>query len=90
MRLSSPPASAETLALKALGFLAESPERLSRFLDVSGTNVAVLRQSVEEPEFLAAVLDFLLADEPLLTAFCQSESLDPKSLHVLRRALPGA
>jgi hypothetical protein len=90
MRPSSPPASPETLALKALGFLAESPENLSRFLDLSGTHPATLRRRAEEPEFLAAVLDFLLADEPLLTAFCDQESLDPKTFHLLRRTLPGA
>jgi hypothetical protein len=90
MQPSTPPASAETVALKALGFLAESPDGLSRFLDISGIDPQTLRKRVEEPEFLAAILDFLLADEALLTAFCDSESLDPKTLQLVRRALPGA
>jgi hypothetical protein len=83
------PASAEILALNALGFLVNSPEDLDRFMALSGVEPAMLRVRAAEPEFLAAVMDFLLANEKLLKDFCEAESLDPRALHIARRALPG-
>ncbi len=80
---------AETLALKGLAFLANSPDDLGRFLAISGMEGASLRQSAEDTEFLAAIMDFLLSHEPLLTAFCEAESLDARTIHFARRALPG-
>jgi hypothetical protein len=81
---------AEILALKGLTFLANDGSALERFLAVTGTTGQELRERAEEPEFLAALLDFLMGDEPLLTAFCESEALDAATLHSARRALPGA
>jgi Protein of unknown function (DUF3572) len=81
---------AETLALKALAYLVNSPDELDRFLATSGVNVHTLRSSAGEPELLAAVMDFLLSQEALLTRFCEDESLDSKTIHLARRALPGA
>ena len=83
------PENAEILALKGLAFLANAPDSLDRFLALSGIGGGELRERAEEPEFLAAVLDFLLSDEPLLTAFCEAEALDAKAVHGARRTLPG-
>jgi hypothetical protein len=90
MRHSMNQKSAEILALKGLAFLANAPDSLERFLALSGINPAELRERAEEPEFLAALLDFLMTDEPLLTTFCETERLDAQVLHSARRALPGA
>ena len=81
---------AETLALKALAFLAHSPEEIDRFVTLSGVAPADLRERAEEPEILAAVLDFLLTDDTRVTAFCEEAGIDPRELHAARRALPGA
>lgn len=81
---------AETLALKGLTFLVNSPDDMDRFLVTSGVDVHTLRRSAGEPELLAAVMDFLLSQEALLTRFCEKESLDSKTIHLARRALPGA
>jgi hypothetical protein len=80
---------AEILALKSLAFLASDPDALGRFLTLTGTSGAELQHRAEDPEFLAALLDFLMTDEPLVAAFCQAESLDAQRLHSARRALPG-
>lgn len=82
-------ASAETTALKALGFLAESEDTLARFLTNSGLTVADLRNRAGEPELLVSVLDFLLMDDSLLVAFCEGESLDLKDVYRARTALGG-
>jgi hypothetical protein len=81
---------AETLALKVLGFLAAQGEPLERFLAVSGVNLEDLRERVGDPQLLAAVLEFLLADDRLVIAFAEGEGLDAKLVHEARRALPGA
>jgi hypothetical protein len=70
-----------TLGLRALAFLAAAAEDLQRFMAVSGADAATLRDRADEPEFLRAVLDYLLANEPLLMAFCESERLEPREVH---------
>lgn len=81
---------AETLALKALAFLAQSEEDLERFLALSGVTMADLRSRADDPEILAAILDFMLTDDARVTGFCESAGIDPRELHAARRALPGA
>ena len=81
---------AETLALKALAFLAGDEETLRRFLEISGLYPQDLRERLDDPVLLGAVLDFVLADDKLLLAFAQEEAMDPKLLHAARHALPGA
>jgi hypothetical protein len=66
------------------------PDDIGRFLNVTGVAADELRARAGEPEFLAAVMDFLLGDDKLLMGFCDAEGLDPKDVHVARRALPGA
>lgn len=56
---------------------------------ISGADAAIVREQAESPEFLAAVMDFLLSDDKLVTEFCRGETLDPGRLHAMRHALPG-
>lgn len=85
-----PSLSAEILALKALTFLAQSQDELERFVALAGIGPADLRSRADDPELLAAVIDFILADDRRLTSFCESLGLEPKAIHLARRALPGA
>ena len=89
MRGSYSQEAAETLALKTLAWLAAMPDDIGRFLNITGIEAGELRARAAEPEFLAAVMDFLLADDKLLTGFCDEQGLDPRNIHVARRALPG-
>ena len=81
---------AEVTALHALGFLAADPERISRFMDLSGLDPAAIRASASDPAFLGAVLDHLLGDESLLLIFAEERALRPERIAALRRKLPGA
>lgn len=81
--------SAETIGLKALSFLAAEPEALGRFLTTSGADPSTLRDEAESSHVLAAVLDFLLREEPLLMQFCESESLEPRVVHLAAARLGG-
>jgi hypothetical protein len=49
-----------------------------------------VRTRASTPEFLAAVMDFLLAHEELAREFCATRSLGAETLHRARRRLPGA
>src|SRR3569832_640649 len=52
---------AETIAVKALGFVAADPELLLRFLSITGIEANSIRRAAAEPGFLAGVLQFILA-----------------------------
>jgi hypothetical protein len=88
-KLSTGREGAESMAIAALGFLAAEPERLDRFLALSGLGLHNLRQAAASPGFLAAVLDHLAADERLLVAFAAAEGLDPGAVASARDALSG-
>ena len=79
--------SGEDLGIVALSFLASEPTRLSRFLDLCGLGPNNLRAAAADPGFLAAVLDYLLADERLLIAFAAECEVAPESVAAARRAL---
>jgi hypothetical protein len=83
------PASADPdiIAIGALGFLAEDPARLSRFLDITGLNPATLREAAREPRFLASVLDYLMADESLMLAFAAHQGVSPETIAAASIAL---
>jgi hypothetical protein len=87
LRLDKP--SADAVAARALGFLASDPERLGRFLALSGLDPSTIRSAARSPQFLPAVLDHLLADETLLLAFAEAEGLRPEAVGDARRALAG-
>jgi hypothetical protein len=72
--------SAATLALNGLTFLAEDQQRLERFLASTGMSPDDLRANAGQLSFLAAVLEYLLQDEPLLLVFATSRGIDPESV----------
>jgi hypothetical protein len=82
-------ADAETLALRALGFLASDGDGLVRMLTLSGLDLEDLRARAGDSELLAAVLDFLLTDDALPAGFTAAEGVAPETVHAARRALPG-
>ncbi len=91
MKAPSPAArqAAEMLSIQALSFIAEQPEQLSRFLELSGIDAARIRTAANEPGFLAGVLEHMLADENLLVAFADSAGIDPAEIARARAALGG-
>lgn len=71
---------AEAVAVQALGFLAAEPDRLERFLALAGIDAGAIRDAAGQPGFLAAVMDYLMSDEPLLLAFAANENLKPEAV----------
>ena len=68
---------AESLAIRALGFLASEPEELGRFLALAGLGPETIRNAAEDPLFLAGVLEFFMENESLLLVFCARENVRP-------------
>ena len=81
---------AEALAVQALNFLATDPERLSRFLGVTGLDPASIRQAAGESGFLAGVLAYLSGDEALLVAFAAEAGIKPGAVDRAHHLLAGA
>jgi len=71
---------AEGLAIQALTFIAGEPERLGRFLAVTGIGPAEIRAASSEPGFLTGVLEHLAGDERLLMDFAAEAGVDPADI----------
>jgi hypothetical protein len=80
---------AEMLAIQALGFLAEDPERFGAFLAATGLSVEAVRDAAGDIGFLTGVLDYMLGDERLVTGFADNAGIDPAALARAQRALGG-
>lgn len=80
---------AETIALRSLAFLAGDPDRLARFLALSGVGPQDLRARARAPEMLTAVLEHLLADETLLLMFAGDAGLPPEEVARAHAVLAG-
>ena len=81
---------AETMALQGLGFLAARPEDLERFLRNSGLDGAELRARAADPDVLRAVVEFLLTDDGLISAFSEETGAMAQDLHRANHLLGGA
>jgi hypothetical protein len=80
---------ATSLAITALSFIAAEPERLGRFLALSGIGPESIRAAARDPAFLVGVLDHLCNDETILLAFAEQNDIDPQEVMRAREALAG-
>lgn len=71
---------AQETAIAILGWLAGEPDMLGRFLALSGVQADQLRQAVDDPGFLAGIVDFLASHEPTLLAFCAATDTAPETV----------
>ena len=82
---------AESLAVAALGWLAQDGERLERFISLAGLAPETLREAAAAPGFLAGVLAHLMSDESLQLAFAANAGRAPEEVAAAARLLdPGA
>jgi len=81
---------ATALAISALSFIASDPERLGRFLALSGIGPESIRSAAREPGFLLGVLEHLTSDEALLIEFANQNDVDPEQVALARDVLAGA
>ena len=74
------PQEAEEVAVAILGWLAGEPELLTRFLALTGVMPAEVRNAVNDPGFLAGLIDFLMSHEPTLLAFSDATGIKPEAV----------
>lgn len=79
---------AEDIAIAALAYVAADPALLPRFLALTGIEAHQIRRAAAEPGFLAGVLQFVLAHEPTLAAFCEATGTEPARVSAALHALP--
>lgn len=80
---------AETTALQALGWLAANDELLPVFMGATGVSSEDLKTNATDPEFLGAVLDFLLMDDAWVMACSEALNVPYDGLMQARAVLPG-
>lgn len=90
MKNSIPVEDPEVVAIDALGFIAADATLLRRFLDLTGFRLENLRDAAMRPNFLPAVLDFLLGHEPTLLTFAEKSGRSPDAVPRARQALAKA
>jgi Protein of unknown function (DUF3572) len=71
---------AETIALRALGFIAEDEDRIGAFMGETGISPDDLRDHATTPATLTAVLDYLTRDESLLLMFSANADIRPERI----------
>ena len=81
------PEFSRSLAASALAFVASDPDRLRRFLDLTGLGPHNLRKAAEDPDFHGSVLEYVLADEQLLLRFASESELKPETVALAHQAL---
>jgi hypothetical protein len=82
-------AAAESLAIQALTYLAGEPERLGRFLTLTGIGPEGIRAAASSPGFLAGVLDHVASEDALVTGFAAEAGVEPGEIARARLALAG-
>ena len=68
---------ADTLALNALVWVLQEPDRADRFLALTGLNGDDIRGRISDPALLDAVIGFLEAHEPDLIACARVLDVEP-------------
>jgi hypothetical protein len=82
-------AHSEQLAIQALTFLANDAEALSRFLALTGIEANQIRAAAGQPGFLAGVLEYICAHEPLLLGFAEAVGHKPQEIARALEAIAG-
>jgi Protein of unknown function (DUF3572) len=70
----------EELASLGLNHLAQDPEQLVDFMSIAGLSPDRLRAALGTKSFSLGVLDYIVQNEPLLLAVCESNSLKPETV----------
>ena len=79
----------ELIAIRALEWLASDDGQFHSFLATTGASIGDAQSKADDPEFLAAALDHLLASDKRVLEFCESAGVAPEAPMRARQFLPG-
>jgi hypothetical protein len=71
----------QEIAIAVITWLANEPDLFDRFLALTGVEPAQIRNAINDPGFLSAMMDFLMQHEPTALAFCQATNTPPETLN---------
>ena len=80
---------AETMALQALGWMANDPEIMGQFLGWSGASAEDLRDIGASSDLVAAVIDFILLQDDWVIDAARDIGIPPEKFASIKAALPG-
>jgi Protein of unknown function (DUF3572). len=69
---------AQSLADLCLGYLAENPEELARFMEHAGYDPAALRGAVGSRHLATGLIDYFASNETILLALCANAAIRPE------------
>lgn len=69
--------------------MATDPGLLAGFLDETGASLGSLAADIRRPEFLAAVVDYILAEDHRVLALAENLGIRPEDVVMSRAFLPG-
>ncbi len=78
------------IAIKALAYISQIDEEMTKFLRETGVQTADVIRLKENLDFLGGVLEFVNRDESLMMAFSTSESFAPAQIEKAQRTLQKA
>ena len=67
------------MAELCLGYLAENPEELVRFMGYAGYDPAALRNAVGSAQLTNGLIDYFASNEAILLALCANAQIKPES-----------
>lgn len=80
---------AETLAATAFSWVTEDEGRMNAFMAMTGAAPADMVANAASARFLGTVLDYILTEDALVIAFCDSSALPYTAVMQARGMLPG-
>jgi Protein of unknown function (DUF3572) len=80
---------AETLGAQAFSWVADDADRLNAFMLMTGASPADVVRNITQGAFLGTVLDYILTEDALVIAFCDTRSLPYTAVMQARALLPG-
>lgn len=77
----------DAIGVEILNRLASDPDRLGRFIDLTGLRADTLRDVAGQPEFWVALFDYIVSDEPLLLEIAREIDETPERIVAAQRRL---
>ena len=70
----------DDIADACLAHLVENPEQLADFMTVTGWSPTALQRAAKDGSLAPGLLDYVVQNEQLLMAVCQSASVSPEAV----------
>lgn len=83
------PETAYSYAFAAIGHIMQKDDLRDRFMALSGLSPDNIKENIEDPAFLASILEFFINHEPDLIALAEDQNVAPETIVKAWRSLGG-